>query len=204
MNRLYLLRHCAPLMPEGHCIGNGTDLPLSPEGEQQAMELARTFGSVAVDKAFCSRLVRSRRTAEILSNGRFPVEELCGLDELGVGLWENMSFADIRRDFPEEYAARGLDMSIPPPGGESICKAAVRMEAALGWAMECATGDVLAIGHAGVNRAFLCNILKMDMKNYRSIPQPYGCVNVILYDAGSWRVETVGLSAEEFLKGKDR
>lgn len=204
MRKLYLLRHCEPLFPDGkkRCLGSKTDLPLSAEGKENAMKLAAAFEGVRAEKVICSILSRSRETAVLLSAGRFPVEEIPGIQELNAGTWDGLTFDEIMHEFPKEHALRGEDPSLPPPGGESFPDATARINAALCGVMERTADDIIAVCHAGINRCFLCGVLGLDFKENRRLPQPYGCINLITYNDGAWLVESIGLTAEEFLKGR--
>lgn len=133
MTYIYLIRHGRPEMPDNgtYCIGHSSDLPLSVTGQKQAEALARCFEGLHFNKVYCSTLRRSRETAELLAEGRWPICEHAGIGEINVGLWEGLSFDEIRTKYPEIYAARGEDWSISPPGGESLAEAADRMETAI-------------------------------------------------------------------------
>lgn len=94
MRRLFLIRHGLPAFPEAEkmCIGS-TDLPLSPTGRLQACLLAETLRGISFGGVFCSRLERSRRTAEFLDP-----EPIClpGLEEMHAGDWDGLTFRQIR------------------------------------------------------------------------------------------------------------
>jgi broad specificity phosphatase PhoE len=44
-----------------------------------------------------------------------------------------------------------------------------------------AQGNILLVGHAGINRLILCDALGIPVKNLMNIGQDYGCVNLIEY-----------------------
>ena len=127
MKRIYLIRHGLPEFPDGRrqCIGS-TDLPLSGEGMLQASEMARALPTVSA--VFSSPLTRAMETARAI---RPDVAILDGLRELDYGQWEGLTFPEIRRDYPELYAARASDLSLQPPGAESREAGLARFSAAM-------------------------------------------------------------------------
>ena len=128
MQTLYLIRHGEPDFPGGEhmCIGR-TDLALSPLGRMQAallgFELAERVGRV-----YSSPLARARETAE----GIAPAPELLpGLAEQDMGEWDGLRFSEIRRRWPELWARRESDKTIPMPGAEPDSAALSRFSAAV-------------------------------------------------------------------------
>ena len=116
------------------------------------------------------------------------------LREIGVGEWEGLSFPEIRRRFPEEYALRGQDpIRYGIPGGEPPADCLSRAMAALQNLLEQTEGDFAVVAHAGINRLLLCALQGQPLHQFLEIPQPYGCINILREEQGRLRVETVGL-----------
>ncbi len=112
------------------------------------------------------------------------------LREINLGDWEGFSFEEIRERFPEEYAARGRDIeNWRPPGGESFADCCARVTGALAEIVAGSQGNVLLVGHAGVNRLILCSVLGIPVRNLHGIGQDYGCVNIIEYGSDRTRVQ---------------
>ena len=122
MKTLYLIRHALPAFPEGSkmCLGI-TDIPIGREGTQQAKAMAAALPPVTA--VYSSPLRRAIQTAQAIGH---PVQILSGLREIYAGDWDGLTFAQIRQRYPELYAARGLDSTIPPPGSEDAEAALVR------------------------------------------------------------------------------
>lgn len=200
MRRIYLIRHAAPAFPGGQrvCLSR-TDLPLSPEGVEQGEQLGACFREVELSGVYASPLQRAVETARFLSEAVIPRE---GLEELGVGSWEGLSFQTIRQQDPVLYQRRGEDpIRHLIPGGEPppVCRA--RAMAALTAILRETEGDVAAVSHAGVNRLLLCAALDRDLKEFLTIPQPYGCINILRQEEGELKVEAIGLTPEQFTLG---
>ena len=82
MRDIYLIRHGMPDFPGGArmCLGR-TDLPLGLRGRLQAALLGAELGEAG--ECFCSGLIRSRQTAELMGFAS-PVI-IPGLEEMDAG-----------------------------------------------------------------------------------------------------------------------
>lgn len=204
MQRLYLLRHAEPGFSTGgrFCLGQRSDPPISAEAAAGATTLPRLFAVREIRAVGTSPLLRCRQTAQLL----FPGVEatlLPGMLEQDCGLWDGLSFDEIRAKYPADYARRGENPALPPPGGERPEAAAARGLAALREFLSRTEGDAAVIGHAGINRAMLCTLLKKPFSELYQISQPYLGVNLLCFDGGEFRVEAVGQDAFDFLEGSD-
>ncbi len=192
MKTVYLIRHGEVAFPGGvkRCI-SGTDLPLSPAGRAQGLALRKYFEDIPLSGVYHSGLLRAKETAALLSP---RAEETAGLEELGVGLWEGRTFQEIRTVFPELYQKRGENPErYQIPGGEPLQKCLDRVSRALRTLLERTAGDFAVVAHAGANRLLLCSMLELPLRNFLTIPQPYGCVNLIRAEADNFSVREVGL-----------
>lgn len=187
---LYLVRHGAIISVSGKSYIGQIEAPLSEEGVEQAWAMRKWLEPVHFDYAFSSDLSRSQRTCRIIAgNHAKSIEIVPALREISLGEWEGFAFRDIEQRFPEEYAARGRDMeNWRPPGGESFADCRVRVMKALRGILDRTQGNVLLVGHAGVNRLILCDILGIAVSNLHNIGQDYGCLNIIDYSGRHVRV----------------
>ena len=116
---IYLVRHGRPALPdyEMRFLGR-TDLPLSPEGEEQAMALNQAFAGIHLDRVFHSGLKRASETARIVAGDRnLPFAIVPELQEIAFGEWEVRSMKEIMASDPEAFEARGQDFAgFRPPG----------------------------------------------------------------------------------------
>ena len=188
---LYLVRHGAIISVAGKSFIGQLEAPLSEEGVEQAWALRNWLEPVTFSRVLASDLSRSRRTAMIVAGcSADRVDALPALREINLGEWEGITFDEIRRRFPEDYAARGRDMeNWRPPGGESFSDCRARAQTALAEIVAASHGNVLLAGHAGVNRLILCSVLGIPVKNLHCIGQNYGCVNVIEFGPERTRVQ---------------
>ena len=179
---IYLVRHGKiALEDEQRRYVGQIDLALTEEGRRQARALSRRFEHVALDAIVSSDLSRSRETAEIVgaAAGVTPISRP-DLREVAMGEWEGCSFRDVARRFPDAFKARGEDLgNFCVPGGESFADCGRRSVAAFEELSRTFAGNILIIGHAGVNRLILCHVLGMPVSSLFRLGQDYGCINVI-------------------------
>ena len=154
MKNVYLIRHGLPDFPEGKgmCIGT-TDIPMGEKGLAQAAEMAKKLPSVTA--VFSSPLTRAVQTAEAIG---LPVTVLTNLREMYAGEWDGLTFVEIRERFPELYAARAKDLTIPLPGAEDPEAALVRFSSAMKEAAAAAPGDFAVVAHGGIIARFLQSV----------------------------------------------
>jgi len=181
---IYLLRHGALAADSARHFVGQIDLPLAVEGVRQARALARALGACAIDAIYCSDLLRARQTAEIIARKTHaPVEVAHELREIALGDWEGLSRREIAERFPAEFAARGRDFeNYRPPGGESFATCRQRALAAWEEIIHCGSERLVVVGHAGVNRLLLCDLLGMPSAKLFHLGQDYGCVNIVEID----------------------
>lgn len=154
MKKIYLIRHALPDFPDGKrmCIGT-TDIPLGEQGLLQAAEMAKKLPSITA--VFSSPLTRAVQTAEAIG---LPVTILPGLREMFAGEWDGLTFEEIRQKYPELYAARGADRTIPLPGAEGHEEALARFASAMERSAALAPGDFAVVAHGGIIAWFLQGI----------------------------------------------
>ena len=154
MKHIYLIRHALPDFPggKGMCIGT-TDIPLGQTGFQQAARMAANLP--AVTAVFSSPLIRAVQTAQAIGESVTVVDDL---REMHAGEWDGLTFEEIRQRYPELYAARAKDLTIPLPGSESYEDGIARFSAAMNAAAETASGDFAVVAHGGILAQFLQSI----------------------------------------------
>jgi probable phosphoglycerate mutase len=180
---LYLARHGAVINVNGKRYIGQIEAPLSERGVEQAWALRNWLEPVEFSMVLCSDLMRSQRTAKIITAQRDVQIRVCPeLREISLGDWEGSSFREIARRFPAEYEARGRDLeNWRPPNGESFADCRKRVLPFLNEIFSSSQGCILVVGHAGVNRLILCEALGIPTSSLMSLGQEYGCLNIIEY-----------------------
>lgn len=204
---IFLARHGAiesPAEPK-RFIGQ-IEVPLGAEGRRQAESLAKALEGASLSAVFCSDLERSFETAKIVAESHgVPYVPRSDLREISLGGWEGLSFDEVRKNQPDEFNARGADVVYyRPPGGESFHDCALRVLPAFHEILNTTRGNILIVGHAGVNRIILSRILSRPLEKLFEIGQDYGCLNVALHNCMSLEIRLLnvppsGLDLSRFL-----
>jgi broad specificity phosphatase PhoE/ribonuclease HI len=162
--RLILVRHGETAMTaQGRYSGRG-DVPLSEQGEAQAMAAGGRVAGISRDvtAVVSSPLIRCTRTAELIAAelGTVTVTVLPELIECDFGDWEGLTFAEVRERWPEELD-RWLDStSVAPPGGESFQAVAKRVRGALATLRAAyPSGTVVVVSHVSPIKLILRDAL---------------------------------------------
>jgi len=178
------------------------DIPLSNAGIGQAQRLREFFSGMELEKAFTSPLTRCLQTTGILLQGsNTDTVVLNELKEINMGEWENQTIDFIKERFPEMYAKRGANLdSFIPPGGESFEHLQKRVMPAFENIVANTAGNILIVGHAGVNRVILSKLVGLPLQDIFKIHQPYGCINQLGWDRNRQRWKWEQISNEELIK----
>jgi len=146
--RLWLLRHGATEWALSGRHTGSTDLPLLPQGEQEARGLQSVLSRVAFAAVFCSPLQRARRTCELAGLGHRAalLEEL---REWNYGRYEGLTTSQIQQSSPSwSIWSHGC------PEGEDAAAVQKRCSAVIERAMAVAdAGDVALFAHGHLLRA---------------------------------------------------
>ncbi|MDP2156684.1 MAG: histidine phosphatase family protein [Nitrospirota bacterium] len=208
---LYLLRHGQTAGNDTKRYHGSIDIQLSEKGKEQAAEkavvLRRYIKKATTSKhlsylkdihnnaddqnaanpsglraVYCSGLSRAVQSAEIIARqfGLVPIR-VPDLRERSFGIWEGMTFSEIKEQYPEEFSAwAGNPLSFSPIGGETTLGVRDRVMKVINDIVEQHAGEEVAVvAHGGVNRIILCHILGMPLENIFRIEQDYTALNVI-------------------------
>lgn len=194
---LYLVRHGAITVDERERYVGQLDVPLSPAGVAQARALGQILLPAPITRIYSSDLQRCRETAEILAGGRaIKIVLRRDLREISLGLWEGCVRADIAKRHPEEFKARGADIEhFRPLGGERFADCSLRVTTAFKEILDQSTGDIAIVGHAGVNRLILCELLGIPISNLFKIGQDHGSLTIVQFENSDCRVKLLNFTA---------
>jgi alpha-ribazole phosphatase len=174
--KIFLARHAKPDSPddEKRFLGQ-TDNALSAEGLMQAENLARELAKHQISAIYSSDLLRASQTASIIAaKFNLPVKTEKRLREIHMGDWENLTFAEVRSKYLNEYDKRGKDLArYRRPGGESFTDVRDRALAGFNEIVLSSTGNVVVVAHAGVNRVILCGLISVPIQDMFTIKINY-------------------------------
>jgi broad specificity phosphatase PhoE len=139
-----------------------TDLPLLPEGIEQARALRPVLGARTFAAVLTSPLVRARETAELAGLGAGAVVDP-DLAEWDYGAYEGVTTNQIREERPGwELFADGV------PDGESIEDVAARVDRVIA-RVRATPGDVACVAHSHVLRVLAARWIGLDPGVGRSL-----------------------------------
>ena len=169
---------------EGRYQGR-TDIPLAETGEAQVRALGLRLAHIPITRAVASPLLRARRTAEAILEGRSVTLTLdAGLAEISHGEWEGKLSTDVEAAHAEMLGIwrSQPDRDVPAgPGAETLGDVEARawpvFVAALAGLGE--TDTVLIAAHDAVNRVLLCRVLGLPLTRVWSFRQAPATLNVL-------------------------
>jgi ribonuclease H / adenosylcobalamin/alpha-ribazole phosphatase len=144
-----LLRHGQTPMSVQKRYAGRTDVPLTETGLAQAAAAAKRLASAGLDAIVASPLQRTVQTAEAVAavTGVAVVTD-DGFRETDFGVWDGLTFAEVRERWPSELTAWLADPQVAPPGGESFAEVSERVTAALGRVLAGRSGQrILIVSH---------------------------------------------------------
>jgi alpha-ribazole phosphatase len=201
--RLYLVRHGeAANVTDGVLRYNGhVDVDVSARGVRQVERVARYLREKPLAAVYCSDLKRSRRGAEAIGRHHSLTPEPCvAFREMKMGIWEGLTFDEIRERYPEEVKEKFADfIHYRVPGGENLMDLQERVIPKLEQLITRNRGRAIAlVGHGGMNMVILCEALRLGFDSFFRITQANGCLNIIDYYQGTAVVRLINGLAEDW------
>jgi len=151
---LVLVRHGATAHTADKRFSGGlasSNPGLTDEGRAQVREVAEWLAPLgeAVEAVVASPVRRTRESAEILAErmGLDLVEEP-GFAEMEFGVWDGLTFSEVRERYPEEIKGWLGALDVAPHGGESFTEVEKRVLAGLERVLDDYAGKtVLVVSH---------------------------------------------------------
>jgi broad specificity phosphatase PhoE len=222
---LYLIRHGETIGSETERYKGSINVPLSEQGIAQIKKVSAFIaaklqhsetvvhksylrdihaavpqssgsGETKLSAIYCSDLDRAVKSAEIIAgpHGLKPLV-IPELRERNFGIWEGMTFIEIKDKYPSEFEAWAADpVKYSPVNGESTSEVRERAISALDvivgkHAAESAdrmssdnqgpAENIAIVAHGGVNRIILCHLMGVPLENLFRIEQNNAAINII-------------------------
>ena len=137
------------------------------------------YGLEEQPKNFCvwtSMLKRSVQTAELFNEDEFDLKQMRMLNEIYAGNMEGMTYEEIHKKFPDEFALRRKDKlqyRYPGPGGEGYLDVINRIRQVI-VELERMTDHVLLITHRSVARVLLAYFKGLKSEEVADLDCPLG------------------------------
>ena len=191
--QLWLLRHGATEWAKNGRHTGSTDLPLLPEGEDEARQLEPALTSHSFAAVLSSPLQRAKRTCELSGLGQ-QRRILETLREWNYGDYEGITTPEIRKSIPNWTV-----WSHGCPNGENAEAMQQRCEQTIAIALaEPGEGDVALFAHGHVLRALTGTWLGLGAKGGRLFQLGTGTICILGFERGQrgiarWNAPTNGL-----------
>jgi probable phosphoglycerate mutase len=161
--RLIVVRHGSTAWNVEHRYTTRTDIPLSPDGIEQARATAAALAAEPIERAFCSPLSRARTTAEIIVAAQGREIEIVAdprLTEIDAGPFEGLTPAQIDAGPLAEAHARWHTDADPvtPEGAETLESARDRVAAFFAEVGEL-QGTTLVATHGSLTRVLVAAVI---------------------------------------------
>src|SRR4051794_20884611 len=161
MGELVVIRHGQTEWSRSGQHTSVTDLPLLPEGEEQARQLRKSLAGRRFVEVWVSPRQRARRTAELA--GLTPTAVLDDLVEVDYGGYEGRTTTEIRAELGRPWTlwADGTVRGDASPG-ETLAAVAERVDRVLAQVKErLADGDVALVAHGHLLRVLTARWLEL-------------------------------------------
>ncbi|TDO92184.1 alpha-ribazole phosphatase/probable phosphoglycerate mutase [Halanaerobium saccharolyticum] len=169
LTRLYLLRHGETDWNQKSIFQGQTDVDLNKKGRDQARKTAELFQEIEIDQIYSSDLKRAKNTARLIVHDKnLEIRENKQLREVSFGDWEGLSFAEIKKQYPDQVVSWQQDpIHNSPPAGEKLLNFKLRIEDFFKKIISRHQGDkILVVTHGGVIKVYLTAILSIKPKNF--------------------------------------
>jgi 2,3-bisphosphoglycerate-dependent phosphoglycerate mutase len=165
MPQLALVRHGQSLWNLENRFTGWVDVPLTPQGEEEARAAGERLAGRSYDVAYTSVLTRAQRTLDLMLEtmaATVPIIRDQALNERHYGDLQGLNKADTAARYGDEQVhVWRRSYATPPPNGEALADTAARTipffeRAILG---DIALGkDVLVAAHGNSNRAIVMRL----------------------------------------------
>ncbi|MBI2140075.1 histidine phosphatase family protein [Candidatus Woesearchaeota archaeon] len=150
--KLFLIRHGETQWNQQGLYQGRSDIPLSPEGIEQAEKAGKALALEPLKVIYSSPLKRALQTAQIIAKAHKTTEKISTLPstlppipspilppipliqepclcERDYGKWEGLALAEVKQKFSEDYSRYCKDrINTRPPGGESLADVKQRLK----------------------------------------------------------------------------
>ncbi len=179
MGQVVLIRHGETAWSVARRHTGRTDVPLAPEGEEQARHASRLVGDHPFALVLASPLQRAQETAALAGLTGVVIDDR--LLEWDYGAYEGLTTAEIRETEGPEWSIWTAHV---PPGatspGEQLADVAARADSVLVRIREAlAGGDVAVVAHAHLLRVLTSRWLGMDPASGAHLMLGAGSVSVL-------------------------
>lgn len=172
---LYLVRHGETSWSISGQHTGRTDIPLTEQGEHDALALSARLRGLSLAKVLSSPLQRAWRTGELAGFGE-RMEPDADLMEWDYGAYEGRRTTDIRAEHP---GWRLFEDGCP--GGEALVEVSMRAERII-TRVRALEGDVLVFAHRDMLRILIARWIALPALEGRRLHLATASLSVLGYD----------------------
>jgi probable phosphoglycerate mutase len=191
MTRVLLIRHGETAWNRDGRWQGHSDVPLSPQGYEQAARLATHLRqeSPTVRTIYSSDLQRALETARVVAE-TLDAELVADAmwREIDVGNWSGLLRADIEKRYADDWRRIAAGEDLPRGGGETFCGFSERIIRALNDLRDRHEGETIAVvTHGGSIRAALLHVLGLPWSRLREVASIGNtAINELAWDGSAW------------------
>lgn len=189
--RICMVRHGETAWNAEGRVQGQLDIPLNEVGRAQARATADALAEHDFTAVYCSDLMRVRQTAEPSAKRlALPVSYTAELRERHYGMFETLTYVEVREKFPEQYARfRDKDPDFDFEGGESLRKFNERSLKVVMQFIDRHPGEqILVFTHGGVLEMVYRHARSVGLSSPRDFEIPNAGINWIEVTPSEWKV----------------
>jgi alpha-ribazole phosphatase/probable phosphoglycerate mutase len=187
---VYLIRHGETVDADSRRYKGHIDVPLSGNGIKQLERLSEYLTQITnyrsqitdIKAVYSSGLDRALKSAEIIAKpfGLNPIV-IDDLKERSFGVWEGMTFDEIKDKWPDAFNAWAENpLKFSPMEGENTLEVKERAMKAFNSIINKHKDEEIAIvSHGGITRVILCEMLGVSLDKIFRIEQNFAALNII-------------------------
>jgi len=188
---LCMVRHAETAWNAEGRVQGQTDVPLNETGFAQARAVAAALSGERFAAIYSSDLLRVTQTAEPIAQAlALPVRLDARLRERHYGMFETLTYAEVKVLHPEDYARfRAKELDYDFRTGESLRDFFARSIACVAEIAARHTGDdVLIFTHGGVLEMAHRFATGSDLRTTREFEIPNAALNRVGIEGEEWRI----------------
>ncbi len=196
MVRLFIARHGQTRWNKEGRLQGWEDAPLTDEGIEQAEALRERLSEEDIDVVYCSPLGRTKKTAEILLEGKdLSIKEDERIKEINMGKWEGTKSEEIKERFPELYSDFWERPHIYEPiSGESFHELKERVFSFVEEVLEKHDDEnILIVSHGCASKVMMSYFEGRSLRDIWEQPKlEEACLNLVEIEDGELQIKLFG------------
>lgn len=173
--KVYLARHGETEWTKTGQHTGRTDIPLTPDGEEDAKLIGLRLAHLKFSHVFTSPLQRAKRTSELAGFAALVDPDLMEWD---YGSYEGKKTVDIRKENPGwQLLKHGA------PNGETAAQVAARADRVI-TKLKAMTGNILVFAHGHYLRVFAARWIGADVSLAEHLLLGTSSISVLYFDHG--------------------